>query len=93
MKQLVFSLFVIISIARLAYADDKSDITNRLRDQYPSTRITAVRESQISGVYEVIMGRNAAYTDDTGRYMIFGHLFDMQEQKDLTAVCPRRGRF
>ena len=45
-----------------------------------------MRESQISGVYEVIMGRNAAYTDDTGRYMIFGHLFDMQEQKDLTAA-------
>jgi thiol:disulfide interchange protein DsbC len=30
------------------------------------------------------MGRNAAYTDSTGRYFIFGHLFDMKEQRDLT---------
>ena len=31
------------------------------------------------------MGKNAAYTDATGRYFVFGHLFDMKEQRDLTA--------
>jgi thiol:disulfide interchange protein DsbC len=31
------------------------------------------------------MGKNAAYTDTTGRYFVFGHLFDMKEQRDLTA--------
>ena len=29
--------------------------------------------------------RSVAYTDDSGRYFIFGHLFDMKEQVDLTA--------
>lgn len=31
------------------------------------------------------MGKNAAYTDATGRYFIFGHLYDMKTQRDLTA--------
>jgi thiol:disulfide interchange protein DsbC len=57
----------------------------RLKELYPSTRITAVRPSEVSGLYEVTMGRNVAFTDPTGRYFVFGHLFDMKEQKDLTA--------
>ena len=31
------------------------------------------------------MGKNIAYTDPSARYLIFGHLFDMAEQRDLTA--------
>ncbi|EXI72126.1 MAG: hypothetical protein AW10_04263 [Candidatus Accumulibacter appositus] len=30
------------------------------------------------------MGQNVAYTDASGRYFVFGHLFDMQTQRDLT---------
>lgn len=31
------------------------------------------------------MGKNIAYTDESGRYMLFGHIFDMEKQRDLTA--------
>jgi len=62
------------------------DVERKLNEQYPSTRFTQVRESQVKGLYEVVMGRNVAYTDESGRYMVFGRLFDMKEQKDLTAA-------
>jgi hypothetical protein len=54
-----------------------------------------------------MIGRNPAYTDATGRYFVFGHLFDLQTQRDLTAerleaqqrvafrrvaACPMRSR-
>ncbi len=79
----------VVSIAAFAAATtvfaDAGDVEKRLKEQYPATKITAVRETPVQGVYEVAMGRNVAYTDASGRYMIFGHLYDMREQKDLTA--------
>lgn len=62
-----------------------TDVEGRLKELYPATKISAVRESPVPGVYEVVMGRNVAYSDESGRYMIFGHLYDMQAQRDLTA--------
>lgn len=69
----------------LAAATDATDVEGRLKELYPATKISAVRESPVPGVYEVVMGRNVAYSDESGRYMIFGHLYDMQAQRDLTA--------
>ena len=83
MRQLVVSI-VAFAAASAVFAG-AGDVEKRLREQYPATKITSVRESQAKGVYEVVMGLNVAYTDESGRYMIFGHLYDMKEQKDLTA--------
>ena len=67
-------------------ADESADaLASKLKDLYPATKIERVQRSELPGLFEVVMGRNAAYTDSTGRYFIFGHLFDMKEQRDLTA--------
>lgn len=83
MKKLV--LLILAAMAVLTAIAAPADVEKRLKDQYPVTKITAVRESPAKGIYEVIMGRNVAYTDEAARYMIFGHLYDMKEQRDLTA--------
>lgn len=64
-------------------------VAARFRAMYPNTRITEIRASGIDGLYEVAMGQNTAYTDATGHYFVFGHLFDMQAQVDLTAQRER----
>lgn len=56
-----------------------------LRAQHPGTRIDSVQFSPIEGLYEVVMGRNVAYMDAAGRYALFGHVWDMQTRRDLTA--------
>jgi thiol:disulfide interchange protein DsbC len=56
-----------------------------LRAQHPGTRIDSVQFSPIAGLYEVVMGRNVAYMDPSGRYALFGHVWDMQTRRDLTA--------
>lgn len=67
-------------------ADESADaLAIKLKDMYPATKVERVQRSELPGLFEVVMGRNAAYTDSTGRYFIFGHLFDMKEQRDLTA--------
>ncbi len=60
-------------------------IAEKFRALYPNTRFTSVNKAKVTGLYEVVMGDNVAYTDDSGRYFIFGHLFDMKEQVDITA--------
>jgi thiol:disulfide interchange protein DsbC len=87
MKRLGFATIAALSVS-LAFAA-APEVEKRLREQYPATTISAVRESDVAGIYEVVMGRNVAYTDASGRYMIFGHLYDMREQKDLTADVLR----
>lgn len=57
----------------------------RLRKRYPATRFDAVRASEIGGLYEVVMGRNIAYVEPQGRYFVFGHIYDLPANTDLTA--------
>lgn len=67
------------------FASDEA-MLQKLRDHYPNTSFSQVNQSEVKGVYEVVMGNNVAYTDDTGRYFVFGHMFDMVSQTDLTAA-------
>lgn len=60
-------------------------VSEKFRAMYPKTTFSDIRASGIAGLYEVVMGQNIAYTDATGRYFVFGHLFDMKEQVDITA--------
>jgi len=68
-----------------APADLAKTVAEQLKQRYPATRIDQVLPSPLPGLYEVIMGRNVAFSDAEGRYFIFGHLYDMQSQRDLTA--------
>lgn len=61
------------------------DVVAKLKALYPNTAFSSIRQSPIAGLAEVVMGENVAYVDPTGRYFLFGHIYDMQEGKDLTA--------
>jgi len=60
-------------------------LQRRLVTDYPNTKFTSVSESQVNGIFEVVMGTNVVYMDETGRYWFFGNVFDTKTQKDLTA--------
>lgn len=59
-------------------------VVTKLRKLYPATNFKEIRSTPMAGIYEVVMGQNIAYVDDSGRYFVFGHLFDMKEQRDLS---------
>jgi thiol:disulfide interchange protein DsbC len=66
-------------------APTANSIAERLQALYPATRFGAVNPTPWPGVFEVVMGANLAYVDESGQYFLFGHLFDMKAQRDLTA--------
>lgn len=73
----------------VAFADSAApapqEVLAHYRTLYPNTEFSSVTETAVKGVYEVVMGRNIAYSDQDGKYFLFGHLFDMATQHDLTA--------
>lgn len=81
---LILLAALVFPIAAIA-GEKKDAVLKALKEKYPATQVSAVNPSPIAGIYEVVMGKNIAYTDDAAKYILFGHVFDMQVQKDLTA--------
>jgi thiol:disulfide interchange protein DsbC len=81
-----YAMIALACFASMVHAQpDVTSVQARLKELYPATQITSVRAAEVPGLYEVTMRSNVAYTDASGRYFVFGRLFDMQEQVDLTA--------
>jgi Protein-disulfide isomerase len=58
---------------------------NVWRSVLPNTRINEVRpEQRLPGMFEIVMGDKVVYGDASGRYLIFGHIYDVQTQQDIT---------
>ena len=66
-------------------ATPPTSIAARLQSLYPATHFGVVNATSWPGVYEVLMGANIAYVDESGQYFLFGHLYDMKAQRDVTA--------
>jgi thiol:disulfide interchange protein DsbC len=73
-----------LPVAAQSTAAATTSIAERLQALYPATRFGAVNSTPWPGVFEVVMGANLAYVDASGQYFLFGHLYDMQSQRDLT---------
>lgn len=86
--RLIAGLFAAL-ISTATFAETAADpsvaaIATRLKQLYPKTTFNQIAPSPMPGVYEVVMGKNVAYVEENGRYFLFGHLYDMQLQQDLT---------
>ena len=85
--RLLPSILAAAMLAGSTYAGDalkETAVMATLKQKYPSTVIKSVSSTNLPGVYEVVMGKNVAYVEESGRYFLFGHMFDMQTQTDLT---------
>jgi thiol:disulfide interchange protein DsbC len=86
--RLIAGLFAAV-ISTVSFAQGSGDpsvagMATKLKQLYPKTTFNSVSQTPMPGVYEVVMGKNVAYVEETGRYFLFGHLYDMQLQQDLT---------
>jgi thiol:disulfide interchange protein DsbC len=62
------------------------DFNLKIKTLYPSTRFDSVARTPVPNLYEVVIGKSIAYIDASGKYFMFGHLYDMQTQTDMTAL-------
>ena len=88
MRILTLTFLVCLALTTPARADDPGPIARieaALKTAYPGTSFRDIRPTPLPGIFEVTMGRNLAYVGSDARHFLFGHLYDMQEQRDLTA--------
>ena len=72
-------------VAAAEPAQDFAAIEQAVRQAMPSTKIDAIAPSPIPGLVEVVAGRNVLYADTSGRWLVVGHLYDLETAQDLTA--------
>jgi thiol:disulfide interchange protein DsbC len=80
------ALCALSSVSALAQTDDA--MLSKLRGLYPSTQIDDVVRAPLEGLYQLHMGRNVAFTDSTGRYLLFGALFDSATRQVVVTSSP-----
>lgn len=73
-------LLLIISAVR---ANDNT-IRNRLSKIIPSLQIDSIQLSPIKGLYEVTVGADILYVSEDGKFLLQGHLIDLEAEMDLT---------
>lgn len=76
-----------LALAQPAMAGRTEDaLLTQLRLAHPATRFDRLEATPVPGLYEVWMGENVAYVGRGNvRYLLFGHLFDTRQMRDLTA--------
>ena len=69
MKKTLLMISIIASL-QTVWADVNT-AKNNLAKTYPNTPFQSVTETPIAGIYQVVMGKNIAYTDEAGKYFYF----------------------
>ncbi|MFI3197493.1 MAG: DsbC family protein [Methylococcaceae bacterium] len=63
---------------------DETAIRQSMTQSMPTMKIDSVKQSEIKGLYEVVVGANIFYVSEDGKYLIQGRLVDVAARKDLT---------
>ena len=57
-----------------------------LKDRLPRTEVAKIDCATVEGLCEVTAGKSLFYVDKSARYLIVGHLYDMETRQDLTSA-------
>lgn len=82
-KLLSLTLAALVSSTTFANVEKAE---NNFKKKYPNTTITSIDTTPVDGIYEVVLGKNIAYTDESGEFFIFGSMIRMSDQTDLTSI-------
>lgn len=88
LKPLLLSLALLCCSA--AHADEAALLKEKLQKNYPQIgAVTQVNKSNILGLYEVVTDDQLFYTDEAGRYLIAGNIYEMKTMRNLTELRSR----
>lgn len=63
----------------------QAEIKAKLTKQLPGREVTAVNNTPMKGIYEVVLGNNMiVYTDAKAEYLLFGDMVDVVKRTSLT---------
>ena len=92
MHKILLSLLFCCAANVAIAANDTTPIKQILQQNYQQAigPIDQVNPTPVQGLYEVVTGDHIYYSDESGRYLIDGKLFDMQLRSNLTDARARQ---
>lgn len=92
MQKILLSLLICCATNVAHAADDTTAIKQTMQQNYQQTigPIDQVNTTPVPGLFEVVTGDHIFYSDESGRYLIDGKLFDMQLRSNLTDARARQ---
>ena len=83
-KKTALSVFALTILGiTIVYADEDA-VRKSLNKSLPSLKIDTIKVSEAKGLFEVVAGTNILYVSEDGKYLLQGHLIDIEARKDLT---------
>lgn len=64
--------------------DVKEQLRSRLKEERPQLDIAAIRDTPVSGIYEVVSGGGVYYVTPDAQYLFSGDLINLKEGRNLT---------
>ncbi|MEX0951385.1 MAG: DsbC family protein [Gammaproteobacteria bacterium] len=84
----LFSVLVMLLVGMSAQADPAVAVEENIRDGLaaiaPDMEIDGLRESEIAGLYEVVLGAEVLYMSADGRYVMRGDMIDLRARSNVT---------
>ena len=71
-------------ISSIAMAADLEKIKTNIAKNASDLTITSLKETPFKGVYELTSDKTIYYVDETGTYLIAGHLYALATKQDIT---------
>lgn len=75
---------VLMSVNVIAAESATEALKKNLAEHVPGAKVSRIKETPIKGVYEVIVGSDIYYMDESARYVINGDLIDLATKTNFT---------
>lgn len=73
-------------VALAAGAPADSAVAAALKARLPKTEVAKIDCKVLDGLCEVTAGKSIFYVDKSARYLVVGHVYDMETRQDLTSA-------
>jgi len=67
-----------------------AEIKSAIETLYPTAKVTGIAQTAMKGMFEVTIGQEVVYADESGKFLFFGPMVDAASKKNLTEVTKER---
>ena len=83
-KRILLSTVLLTSVLACTANADETAIKKNLLEKFPGAAIASITKTPYSGLYEVLIDGQIAYTDENARYLFVGSVVDLKTRQNLT---------
>ncbi|MBY0379764.1 MAG: DsbC family protein [Burkholderiales bacterium] len=88
MKKTLFLFLFVLGLQCFAVTLSTSDlIKSSLKHTLPKVNVTAINDTPIPNIYQVISDKKIFYVDSSGKYLFIGNLIDLSTKANLTQLA------